>query len=415
MGIKGGIFCHGKFSIHSGAAFFCCIPAKEEVAFLFRFRQPDCLSFFYFYRGNLFPSVRIKRNSTCGCFFPHIMGFQGDIIGDGVSLPCLPGAGIIVIPANKLITIFGAAGKGDSISNLCSDSSTFHFSSVCVKSDGGMCLFPCGIVGRVLLRGVMLFPCISCKYCQSFVLIPALKAVALSGSVRECYICPRNNLLIFCFPCTAIINVGQGNRIFGFPLCIKIKIACQVDLLTGCIISPFSVCLCIPTVKVTSGFYQVSHKREKLCLPHDGHCISTGVIIWVRTHNAARAGRAVIGIISDRIGLLHFRKIEVFAPFLCAVASRMPYKLLRACVLMVELSVNQYSAGLYIVIAAKHKNRITFKILIKKDRSPFIIRIKDVTGSQPHCMVILHDNVPGKDDPCLIHVTDRARRADILF
>ncbi|GFI18061.1 hypothetical protein IMSAGC009_03233 [Lachnospiraceae bacterium] len=46
-GVKGGIFGHGNLRVHSGAALFCRVPAKENMPFPFCFRQPGRLSLFH--------------------------------------------------------------------------------------------------------------------------------------------------------------------------------------------------------------------------------------------------------------------------------------------------------------------------------------------------------------------------------
>ena len=79
----------------------------------------------------------------------------------------------------------------------------------------------------------MLLPCISCKYSQFLVFIPALKAVALSGSVWEYRIRTGNNLLTFRLPRPTVKDISQGDRIFFLPLCVEEKVICQTDFLSG--------------------------------------------------------------------------------------------------------------------------------------------------------------------------------------
>ncbi len=201
--------------------------------FPFCFRQFYLFSFFYFHWWNFFPSVRIKRNSACGRFFPYIMGFQGNVTSDSIIFPCLPHTGISVIPACKLIIFLRAGRKHNGIANLCGNVPSFHLSTIRVKDNSGFCFLPCGIIGSVLPGRIMLLPCTPRKNSQLFVLIPALKTVSLSGSVREGNVCAGNGLLTFRLPRAAIINVGHGNRRCRLPLCIKVKVICQTDLLSG--------------------------------------------------------------------------------------------------------------------------------------------------------------------------------------
>ena len=166
------------------------------------------------------------------------MGFQDNVIGDSIIFPCLPGTGIPVIPARKFITFFGTAGKGNGIANLCGNIPAFHLSTICVKSDGCFCFLPCGVIGSVLPGCKMLLPCISCKYSQFLVFIPSLKAVALSGSLREYRIRAGNDLLTFRLTRAAIIDISQGDKVFFLPLCVEVKVICQADFLSGHIACP---------------------------------------------------------------------------------------------------------------------------------------------------------------------------------
>ena len=227
------------------------------------------------------PSVCIKSNCACGCPFLYIAGFQGDIIRDSVFFPCLTDTGIAIIPAYKLITVFRTVRKCDRIADPCSDISTFHLPSVCIKSNGCFFLFPCGIVGSVLLRGIMLLPCIPCKYSQRFIFIPAFKAVAFSGSVRECNICSGDHLLAVCLPFPVIINISKGNRLFGFPLHIKVEVPCQVCFLSGFIISSRPVRFRVPPVKIIPESHNIPHEWEKCGLIHNNNSIFTGIFIGV--------------------------------------------------------------------------------------------------------------------------------------
>ncbi|GFI18085.1 hypothetical protein IMSAGC009_03257 [Lachnospiraceae bacterium] len=254
----------------------------------------------------------------------------------------------------------------------------------------------------------MLLPCISCKHCQCFILIPAFKAVAFSGSVRECDVCPGDHLCAVCPPFPIIIDIGKGDRLFCLPFRIEVKVPCKACLLPRRIIGSGSVRFCIPADKVISEIYNISHKREKRFLIHDDHCVLTGIEVRIGTHIAGSC-RAVVGIIGNGIGLGHFCKVDVFAPFLCTVISGMPWELLRACVLVVFHPVNQHPSGLYhIRESPKNKGRITFKIFIQKDGCACVIKEQDIAGVNSQCKVIFHNNLSCKNDTCLVHVADGA-------
>ena len=343
------------------------------------------------------------------------MRFQGNILRNGIFFPCLSNTGISVIPADKFIIILGAVRKRDYIANLCSNISTFHFPTVCIKCNCRFCLFPCGIIRSIAVRRIVFFSCIPCKYRQFFILIPAFKAVAFSGCVRECDIRSRDNLSAVCHSFLIIIDIGKGNRLFFFPLCIEVKVICQADFLPRCVVCAGSVRLCVPAHKVITEMYDISHKREKFFPTHDGHYILTGIEVRIGTHIAGSV-RVVVDIISNKICPRFFCKIKVFSPLFCAVVRAVPWELLRVCIFVVFHSVDQHPARLdHIGKSPKHKGGITLKIFIQKDGCACVIKEQDVTGFHSQCKVIFHDDLPCKDDPCLIHVADRAASIASFF
>ena len=240
----------------------------------------------------------------------------------------------------------------------------------------------------------MLLPCIPCKYCQCFIFIPAHKAVAFSGSVRECDIGSGDDLCAVRPHFPVIIEISEGDRLFCFPFRIEVKVICQVYFLPRCIIRPASVRLCVPADKIIAESYDISHEGEKRFLIHDGYCVPAGILIRVGTHIAGPF-RVVIGIITDKISFRRFRKVEVFSPLFRTVIRAVPWELLRACVLMVQRSIHQHPARLYhIRESPKDESRIALKIFIEKDGCACVVKIEDIARLCSHRKVIFHDNIP---------------------
>ena len=285
------------------------------------------------------------------------MGFQGDVSGNGVFLSCIPCENIAVIPARKVITLFRAGRKRDRIAYFCGNLSALHFSAVCVKNDRCFRLFPCRIICGICFRSRMLLPCISCKYGQFLIFIPAFEAVAFSGCVREYDTCTGNHLCtVRSTLCAIIIYVGNGdsNGLLNFPFRIQVKVFRQFYLLPFHVISAAPIRLCVPSHKIISGVYEMPHDRIKRLPVHDSCRILTGITVRVRNRNTLARG-IIIGVISDKISFRCFCKVKVLAFFYRAVIRAVPWKLLRVCVFVVQCTVDQYPARLYLIISAKYK------------------------------------------------------------
>ena len=378
------------------------IPADKFIIVLGTGRKRNRITDFYSDISTFhLPSVRIKSDRTDNRFFLLIMRFQSNVSGNRIFFPCLSNTGISVIPADKFIIILGAVRKCNGVTNLCGNLSTFHLPTVCIKCNCRFCLFPCGIIRGIAVRRIVF-------YRQLFILIPAFETVAFSGCVRECDIRSGDNLCAVSHSFLIIIDIGKGNRIFFFPLCVEVKVVRQADLLPRCVVCAASVRLCVPAHKVITEMYDISHKREKFFPTHDGHYILTGIKVRVGTHIAG-SFRVVVDIISNKICPRSFCKIKVFSPFFCTVIRAVPWELLRVCIFVVLHSVDQHPARLdHIGKSPKHKGGITLKIFIQKDGCACVIKEQDIAGVNSQCKVIFHNNLSCKNDTCLVHVADGA-------